>query len=79
MSHQQAGMNAGGRVQLTFVTNKLGVTTRSTATEKQNASKKTLADRFRAPRKHQGAHNSPNKPSTSENVRGRSRLTRLCH
>ena len=80
ISHGQAGIVAGGCVRLTFVTNKLGATTHSTATEKQNACKKALADLFRAPHKHQGAQDSPNKPSTSGNVRKRSRPTRYdCH
>ena len=73
-------MFAGGRVRLTFVTNKLRATKRSTATEKQNACKKALADLFRAQHKHQGAHNFPNKPSTSGNDCRRSHLTRYdCH
>ena len=80
MSHHQAGIFAGGRVQLTIVPYRRDAITVSTTTEQQNACEKALADQFRAPHKHQGAHNLPNKPSTSGNVRGRSRLTRYdCH
>ena len=53
-------MFAGGRVRLTFVTNKLSTTTVSSATEQQNECKKALADQFRASHKHQGAQNLPN-------------------
>ena len=38
------------------------------------------ADRFRTSHKHHGSHNTPNKPSTSGNVRKRLRSTRYdCH
>ena len=60
ISHRRAGMFAVGCVQLTFVTNRRGTTTFSTATEQQTACEKALADQFRAPHKHQGAQNSPN-------------------
>ena len=56
-------MFAGGHVQLSIVTNRRDATTLSTATLQLNACEKALADRFHAPHKHQGAHNSPNMPS----------------
>ena len=79
LSHQRAGIFAGGRVQLTIVTNRRDATTVSSATEQQNACEKALADRFRASHKHHGANYSPNTPLTSGNVRRRSRSTHLCH